>query len=114
MNIELYTKILQSYLQSKVVIKCNNKVLKTGKLTLFNVKQYFIRFYIETDKKTNKVLELPYPFLMDKNAAGGCTLNYKLTSLCNNHSITVNTLRGVNKSTSSKIYDNVVSIIPLN
>jgi hypothetical protein len=113
MNIELYSKILQSYLQSKVTIKCNNKVLKTGKLTLFNIKQYFIRFYIETDKKTNKVLELPYPFLMNVDD-GMCTLNYKLTSLCNNHYETVNALRGINKSSANKIYDNIVNIIPLN
>jgi len=113
MNIEFYTKILQSYLQSTVIIKCNNKVLKTGKLTLFNIKQYFIRFNIETDKKTNKVLELPYPFLMyiDNDV---CTLNYKLTSLCNNHNETVNTLKNISKSSANKIYDNVVSIIPLN
>jgi hypothetical protein len=113
MNIELYTKILQSYLQSKVTIKCNNKVLKTGKLTLFNIKQYFIRFNIETDKKTSKVLELPYPFRVESKD-GICTLNYKLSSLCNNHVATVNLLRGINKNNANKIYDNVVSIIPLN
>jgi len=111
---EPYTKILQDYLQSKIIIKCNNKVLKTGKLTLFNVKQYFIRFYIETDKKTTKVLELPYPFLMGKNDDGWCTLNYKLTSLCNNHASMVNTLRTINKANTSKIYDNIINIIPLN
>lgn len=114
MNIEPYTKMLQSYLQSKIIIKSNNKVLKTGKLTLFNIKQYFIRFYIETDKKANKVLELPYPFLMEIENSGSCTLNYKLTALCNNHLQTVNVLRGVNKNNSNKIYDNIVSIIPLN
>ena len=114
MNMESYTKILQDYLQSKVIIKCNNKVLKTGKLTLFNIKQYFIRFYIETDKKTTKVLELPYPFLMDKDSEGRCTLNYKISSLCNNHTPTVNILKTVNKSTTSKIYDNIINIIPLN
>lgn len=114
MNMESYTKMLQDYLQSRVIIKCNNKILKTGKLTLFNVKQYFIRFYIETDKKTTKVLELPYPFLMDKADTGWCTLNYKISSLCNNHKPTVNTLRTVCKSASSKIYDNVINIIPLN
>ncbi len=114
MNMESYTKILQDYLQSKVIIKCNNKVLKTGKLTLFNIKQYFIRFYIETDKKTTKVLELPYPFLMNKDSEGWCTLNYKISSLCNNHAPTVNILKTVNKSTTSKIYDNVINIIPLN
>ena len=114
MNIELYSKILQSFLQSKVTIKCNNKVLKTGKLTLFIIKQYFIRFYIETDKKTSKILELPYPFLIETSDNNICTLNYKLTSLCNNHKSTVNTLRAVNKNTASKEYDNVVSIIPFN
>ena len=114
MNMESYTKILQDYLQSKVIIKCNNKVLKTGKLTLFNIKQYFIRFYIETDKKTTKVLELPYPFLMNKDSEGWCTLNYKISSLCNNHTPTVNILKTVNKSTTSKIYDNIINIIPLN
>ena len=114
MNMESYTKILQDYLQSKVIIKCNNKVLKTGKLTLFNIKQYFIRFYIETDKKTTKVLELPYPFLINKDSEGWCTLNYKISSLCNNHTPTVNILKTVNKSTTSKIYDNIINIIPLN
>ena len=114
MNIDLYTKILQSYLQSRVTIKCNNKVLKTGKLTLFNIKQYFIRFYIETDKKTSKILELPYPFLIENAEDNVCTLNYRLSSLCNNHIATVNALRSVNKNTANKIYDNVVSIIPLN
>lgn len=114
MNMESYTKMLQDYLQSKVTIKCNNKILKTGKLTLFNVKQYFIRFYIETDKKTTKILELPYPFLMNKESSGSCTFNYKISSLCNNHTGTVNTLRSVSKSTANKIYDNVVNIIPLN
>lgn len=114
MNMESYTKILQDYLQSKIIIKCNNKILKTGKLTLFNIKQYFIRFYIETDKKTTKVLELPYPFLMEKDSGGLCTLNYKISSLCNNHLPTVNILKTVNKSNTSKIYDNIINIIPLN
>lgn len=111
MNIDYYSKILQTYLQSRVIIKCNNKVLKTGKLTLFNIKQYFIKFYIETDKKTSKILELPYPFLME-NENNICTLNYRLTSLCNNYIPTVNSLRTVNKNTASKVYDNIVSIRP--
>lgn len=114
MNIELYTKILQNYLQSRVIFKCNNKVLKSGKLTIFNIKQYFIRFNIETDKKTTKILELPYPFLMNIQDDGICTFNYKLTSLCNNHITTVNALKNTSKVNASKIYDNIVSIIPLN
>ena len=112
MNIELYSKTLQDLLQSKIVIKCENKVLKTGKLTLFNIKQYFIRFHIENDKKVNKVFELPYPFNMQVNDKGVCTLNYKLSSLCNNHSATVISLRALKQTNSHRIFDNMVTITP--
>lgn len=107
--IDDYTKTLQAFLQSRITIKCNNKVLKSGKLTLFNIKQYFIRFYIETDKKAQKIIELPYPFKIEGDDSI-CTLNYKLTSLCNNHIPTVNMLRTVNKSNAHKIYDSTVTI----
>jgi hypothetical protein len=113
MNIELYSKTLQDFLQSRVLIKCDNKILKTGKLTLFNIKQYFIRFHIENDKKINKVFELPYPFLIDVDDNGRCTFNYRLSSLCNNHALTVSSLRGFKQSNSHRIYDNIVTITPL-
>lgn len=112
--IDEYTKTLQNYLQSRITIKCNNKILKSGKLTLFNIKQYFIRFYIETDKKTQKIIELPYPFKLEYTDASLCTLNYKLTSLCNNHTQTVGMLKTINKNTSHKIYDSVVTITAQN
>jgi hypothetical protein len=113
MNIELYSKTLQDLLQSKIVIRCENKILKSGKLTLFNIKQYFIRFHIENDKKVNKIFELPYPFNIQINENGVCTLNYKLTSLCNNHQATVINLKTLKQSNSHRIYDNVVTITPL-
>ena len=114
MTLETYNNMLQSLLQSRVVFKCDNKILKTGKLKLFNVKQYFIKFYIETDKKENKVLELPYPFLMSRNDNGICTLNYKISSLCNNTQPVMSILKTCKSNSSHKIYDNVVNIIPLN
>jgi len=114
MTLEIYNKILQNFLQSRVIIKCDTKVLKTGKLTLFNIKQYFIKFYIETDKKESKVLELPYPFLIDYSDEGICSLNYKLSSLCNNTQPVISKLKTCRTNASHKIYDNIVSIIPLN
>jgi hypothetical protein len=114
MSLEHYNKILQNFLQSKVIFKCDNKVLKTGKLKLFNVKQYFIKFYIETDKGENKVLELPYPFLIEYADTGICTLNYKVSSLCNNTQPVLGKLKTCKTNSSHKIYDNVVSIISLN
>jgi hypothetical protein len=114
MNITLYDKILQQFLQSKVAIKVNNKVIRIGKLKLFNIKQYFIRLHIENEKNVIKVLELPYPYLMNYNEGKGCTLNYKLTSLCNNHRDTVNMLRSIRSDSQHKIYDSEVSILSLN
>ena len=114
MNLDYYNKILQNFLQSRVIFKCDNKVLKTGKIKLFNIKQYFIKFYIETDKNESKVLELPYPFLINYSGEGNCTLSYKISALCNNIQPVCNMLRGCKTTTASKVYDNVVTIIPLN
>ena len=113
MTLEIYNKILQNFLQSKVTFKCDNKVLKTGKLKLFNVKQYFIKFYIETDKGESKVLELPYPFLMNYGDNVICTLNYRVSSLCNNTQPVIGRLKTCKTTSSHKIYDNVVNIIPI-
>lgn len=112
MNIELYSKNLQDLLQSKIVIRCENKILKAGKLTLFNIKQYFVRLHIENDKKVNKIFELPYPFNIQVNDKGVFTLNYKLSSLCNNHQPTVAILKTLKQSNSHRIYDNIVTITP--
>lgn len=114
MSLENYNKILQQFLQSKVVFKCDNKVLKAGKLKLFNIKQYFIKFYIETDKGESKILELPYPFLINYTGTGVCTLNYRVSSICNNTQPVIGRLKACKTSASHKIYDSVVSIIPLN
>jgi hypothetical protein len=114
MSIEIYNKILQDFLQSKVTFRCDNKVLKTGKLKLFNIKQYFIKFYLETDKGESKILELPYPFLMRLNNNGTCTLNYNISSLCNNTRPIIDQLKSCKLSMSHKIYDNTITITPLN
>lgn len=113
MSLELYSKVLQRFLQSKIVIKCDNKILRSGKLSLFNIKQYFIKFYIENDKKATKILELPYPYKITLNKDGGCTLNYRLTALCDNNTSSLSLLRSCKQSCSHRIYDNIVTIYPI-
>lgn len=112
MNIELYNRVLQKFLQAKVTFKCGNKVLKTGTIKLFNIKQYFIKFYIESDKKEVKILEIPYPFKIEYDG-NICTLNYKLSSLCNNYTPTVSKLYKCRSADANKMYDSVVVIAPL-
>jgi hypothetical protein len=113
MSIDYYSEKLQKLLQSNVIIKCNRKTLKSGVIKLFNIKQYFIKFYIQTDKKEEKILELPYPFLIEENDKG-VTLNYHLTSLSNNHKEMNKLVNSINAVGSNKIYNNIITITTVN
>ena len=108
-NLETYTKALQRFLQINIVIKCEGKTLKAGRLKLFSSKQYFVRLYIETAKKETKILELPYPYTIHLTDTA-CTLNYKLSVLTNGNNSTTSKLRSVKTNHTHKMYDNLVTI----
>jgi hypothetical protein len=109
MSLPLYENILKQYLQSKIVVKHNNKSLRTGKLTLYNIKQYFIKLYIETEKKEIKTLELPYPYKIHYYD-NSCVFNYHLSSICNNHLQTMNLLQSLCSEGTDKLYNNTLEI----
>lgn len=116
MSIERYNDQLMSLLQSSVTIKCKNKVIKTGTIKLFNIKQYFIRFYIEQkNTKETKILELPYPYTIDVDDKNNVNFNYSLSCLKGMSPLIAS---GGIKSITSKVdkvhkfYNSVVSIIP--
>ena len=115
MSMDQYSDVFRNLLQSDVEFEVNGKVIKRGVIKLFNVKQYFIKFYIDIPGKDVKVLEIPYPFLVDFDKQEGiCTLNYQLTSLCNNHAETVKMLRRLSSPKTHKFYDSIVYIKSLN
>lgn len=115
MSMERYSDIFQELLQSDVEIVVNSKVMKRGVIKLFNVKQYFIKFYIDIPGKDVKVVEIPYPFKVEYDKeTRKCTLNYKLSSLCNNHRDTMDVLKRLTSQKTHKFYDNVVYINSLN
>jgi predicted metalloenzyme YecM len=113
MGIETYNKVLQHLLQSKILIRSNNKNIKTGRLKLFNIKQYFIKLYIEQESKEIKVIELPYPYkiIYDEKV---CTFNYMLTSLCNNQQDTMREINSIGVESPHKFFNSQVDIITLN
>lgn len=113
MGIETYNEVLQNLLQSKILIRSNNKTIKSGRLKLFNIKQYFIKLYIEQESREIKVLELPYPYKIIASDAK-CTFNYMLTSLCNNQRDTMREINSIEVKTPHKFFNNVVEIITLN
>jgi hypothetical protein len=54
-------KHINGLLQRKVEICLNNKTLKTGKLILFSVKDFYICFTLLINN-VRKIYEIPYPF----------------------------------------------------
>jgi hypothetical protein len=108
-KIDEYSSAFQTLLQSRIVIKCGKKTVKTGVLKLFNIKQYFIKLYIETENKEQAVLEVPYPFAVEETDTG-CVLNYKLSAMCNNHKKTMEALTSYPPKAANKMYDNFLII----
>lgn len=103
--------MLQPYLLKRVAFKCDNKVIKTGKIKLFSIKQYFIRFHLENDKREIKQFELPYPYIMS-SSRDICTFNYHVTSFAFNGAIQ-DQLKDLENDNMMRMYDRVVEIVPI-
>jgi hypothetical protein len=54
--------ILKTILQRQVKFVVGAKVLKEGRIIVFNIKDYYISFIIDTKKHQNKTYEIPLPY----------------------------------------------------
>ena len=110
MRLEAYSEVFKNLLLRNVTIRCNNKILRTGKIKNFAIKQFIIKLFIENNKGHVRILELPYPF--DINQAGHLiTLNYKIGTFCQNNSELHYKIKLLSKRNISKFYDNEVEIV---
>lgn len=96
------------FLLSDVIIKTDKKNLKKGKLKIFQVKQHYIRLFLEIDEKT-KMYEIPYPYKI-KNEGDQLTLNYHLSSIFQNTDLQMK-IKFLDNSSKSKIYDSMVYVL---
>ena len=106
--LEKVTDSLKQFLLQDIIIKTDKKILKRGKLKIFQVKQYYINFTLEFNDSI-KSYEIPYPFKVE-DAEIGAILNYQLTSFIPPQQI--NKVKFLDSSSKSKIYDNLVYILP--
>ena len=59
---------LEQILQKNIKFVCNKKTLREGKLILFNIKDFYIHFMLEVEKKPfTKNYEIPIPFKLTSN-----------------------------------------------
>ena len=103
--------VLKHALQRDVVFEVNGKILRQGKIILFNIKDFYISFNILTPKNIVKTYELPMPFeiiLQDD----GILCDYSVANITRKDQVTEYLIRSVyNKfGKKSKLYDSKLTI----
>tara|TARA_R100001082_G_scaffold80812_1_gene47826 strand:- start:218 stop:556 length:339 start_codon:yes stop_codon:yes gene_type:complete len=106
-SLEKITDFLKPYLLQDIVIRTDKKVLKRGKLKIFQVKQYYVNLTLEYNG-ANKSYEIPYPYktYRDEDVA---VLNYQLSSFIPQKQM--NRVKFLDSSSKSKIYNNLVYVL---
>ena len=55
MKLEAYSEFFKNLMLHEVIIKYNNKILKTGKIKNFDIKQFYIKLYIIDTKYSTSI-----------------------------------------------------------
>jgi hypothetical protein len=104
------TQYLQPYLLQSVEFVLNDKVIKRGKIKIFNFKQYFVKFSLETDSGELKVYDLMYPFRVDKDADGNCVFNYHLSAFSGGDLDMFFSMKAISKDSALPAYDGAITL----
>ena len=109
-NLERVTNILKPYLLQDIIIKTDKKIIKKGRLQIFQAKQYFINLSLEINGNI-KILEIPYPYKVE-TLDDRVIFNYHLSSFIP-YGMREDTSK-LNNSNKKNIYDNLIYILPFN
>ena len=99
---------LKQFLQRNIRIQIGEKVLREGRLILFNLKDYHLVFTIKI-KGRNKNYELPYPFVNILKNENCLVFDYQLKHLHNNDPMLLKH-KIFTPSKKSKLWNNIVTI----
>jgi hypothetical protein len=102
---------LKDLILKNVEFRLDEKVIKRGKIKVFNTKQFFIKFKIEVENDT-KDYELPYPYKVLKTD-NGYMFDYCLSAFCPRTEEVYWKMKTLNKTESSKIHENYLYIVTL-
>jgi hypothetical protein len=101
------------FLQRNVVFVLENKIIKEGKLFLFNEKDYYLIFYLRTGNNEQKKFEIPYPFSVQR-INNYLILDYSLSAISGGDSELYYRLVSLNQNSNSRFYNNKIIIFEKN
>jgi len=102
---------LKNLLLNNVEFKIDNKIIKKGRIRMFNTKQFFIKFKIENNSEF-KDYELPYPFRIE-NTPNGFIFDYCLSAFVPKTEESYWRMKTMNQDDASKIHEKYLHIIKM-
>lgn len=100
---------LKPIMLSQVEFRVDGKVIKRGKVKVFNAKQFILKFKLD-NSGVIKDYEVPYPYRVEETA-DGFLLDYCLSAFIPPTEESYWKLRTLNKSECSKIHDKYLHIV---
>jgi len=104
---------LRYFLQRDIVLSINNKILKEGKLVIFNQKDYYYNLYLKVSNTIQKKIELPYPFAIKKEKSY-IILDYTLNAISKNDTNLYYKLMALTQNNNSRFYNNKILLFEKN
>lgn len=102
---------LKPIILRQVEFQIDGKVIKRGKVKVFNAKQFFLKFKLDNNG-TVKDYELPYPYRVEL-IDGGFLFDYSLSAFIPPTEEAYWKLRTINKSECSKLHDKYLHILTM-
>jgi hypothetical protein len=102
---------LKFLMLKNIEFRINDKLLKKGKVKVFNTKQFFIKFKLENSDEI-KEFEIPYPYKVYKNP-NGFIFDYCLSAFVPKTEEVYWKMKTFNTTDSSKIHEKYLYILAL-
>lgn len=103
------------FFQKNITITLENKIIRTGRLLLFSIKDFYLHFTLLSNN-VQKNFELPYPFetYMENLTSDILVLDYKINTFTKSLPEIKDLTKSLyNKGKHMKFFDNVVKIVEI-
>lgn len=111
MIVERIEQAVNLFLQRKIVFTINNKPVKSGKLMLFAVKDFYLVFTILV-QNTKKIFEVPYPFGVELKE-NKLLLLYNLNLLHHKNTDIENNMKLLYPKKPTKYFNSIAEIVAI-
>jgi hypothetical protein len=111
-SVENIEQLIKPFLLRDISFNIDNKTVKTGKLILFSIKDFFCVFTLTTPDRGNKryIYEIPYPFTTNTTISS-LEFDYTLESFCLGNENIAQATKKITYNRPSKLFNKKMVVI---